>query len=380
MFINFWYPAAISGELTDAPQQVRMLEQDFVLFRDDSGTARCLSSVCVHRGGSLAHGKIKGDCIECPYHGWQFNGEGHCTRVPSMGPEAKIPGRARVDAYPTKERYGLVFAFLGDLPEEERPPIMDIPDYDAEGWHVCAPVSYVWKSTVQRHVENVIDPAHVEYVHGHFGFQGADENYRVPELELEETDWGVGCTEKFWSPEHEEKFMRDVKGETGYMEVGGQSHGPASSRVWLRYDSNRPDRNHQYLFDVPIDAQSLRSFAVIVRNCMLDPDLDESIRSRSLDVAAQDQIVVERMWPPLGSLSAHREVFVPADDVIFRYRQFLKKWEDRGWRIDIDAVERQRGKVAFAIPSPARRKQGGWALDPVPLLPAGDRTAINAAE
>ena len=78
MFINFWYVAEESEKLTDQPLHVRMLGQDFVLFRDSSGTAHCLSNVCVHRGASLAHGKIKGDCVECPYHGWQYGGDGFC--------------------------------------------------------------------------------------------------------------------------------------------------------------------------------------------------------------------------------------------------------------------------------------------------------------
>ncbi|MDH5255312.1 MAG: Rieske (2Fe-2S) protein, partial [Gammaproteobacteria bacterium] len=82
MFINFWYAALRSDQLTDQPVKVRMLGQNFVLFRDTAGKAHCLSNVCVHRGGSLAGGKVKGDRVECPYHGWQFDGAGQCTRIP----------------------------------------------------------------------------------------------------------------------------------------------------------------------------------------------------------------------------------------------------------------------------------------------------------
>ena len=61
MFINFWYPAGISADLTDQPVKRRMLGQNFVLFRDTEGVAHCLSDTCTHRGGSLAGGKMKGD-------------------------------------------------------------------------------------------------------------------------------------------------------------------------------------------------------------------------------------------------------------------------------------------------------------------------------
>ena len=162
MFINFWYVAGKSDDFTDQPVKRRMLGQDFVLFRDADGIARCLSNTCTHRGGSLAGGKTKGNCVECPYHGWQFDGEGRCHRIPSLGPNAKIPARARVDAYPTEERYGLVFAFLGDLPEEERPPIMEIKEYSStrpdEGW--AATVQHFdWDFDYRRSMENGIDPA-----------------------------------------------------------------------------------------------------------------------------------------------------------------------------------------------------------------------------
>ena len=59
MFINFWYAAEESKNLTDEPMHVRLLSQDFVFFRDSSEKAHCLSNVCCHRGASLAHGKIK---------------------------------------------------------------------------------------------------------------------------------------------------------------------------------------------------------------------------------------------------------------------------------------------------------------------------------
>ena len=137
MFMNFWYVAELRENITDTPVKVRMLGFDYVLFRDSAGQAHCLSNLCIHRGASLAHGKVKGDNIECPYHGWQFKGaDGVCAKIPSLGPDAKIPARAKVDSYPVQEKYGLIFAFLGDLPEAERPPIMELPEYGKDGWRL----------------------------------------------------------------------------------------------------------------------------------------------------------------------------------------------------------------------------------------------------
>jgi predicted pyridoxine 5'-phosphate oxidase superfamily flavin-nucleotide-binding protein len=54
------------------------------------------------------------------------------------------------------------------------------------------------------------------------------------------------------------------------------------------------------------------------------------------------------------------------------YREALKEWDANGWRIDTDTVARNRRKVAYAVPGPARRQQKGWVLDSIPLLGAED--------
>ena len=85
MFINFWYPAEQASALGQKPVRVRMLGQNFVLFRDSAGVAHCLSNVCLHRCGSLGDGWVRNDRVVCPYHGWEFNGSGQCERIPSLG-------------------------------------------------------------------------------------------------------------------------------------------------------------------------------------------------------------------------------------------------------------------------------------------------------
>ena len=71
----------------------------------------------------------------------------------------------------------------------------------------------------------------------------------------------------------------------------------------------------------------------------------------------------------------NHEFFVGADSPIARYREFLKEWEARGWRIDSETVAKNRKKVAYAIPSPGRREKKGWILDAVPLRAASGYAA-----
>ena len=83
MYMNFWYPVVRSEDLGTTPQKVRILAHDFVVFRDEQGKPAVLSDTCVHRGASLSGGKCKEDgTVQCPYHGWRFNRDGVCTRIP----------------------------------------------------------------------------------------------------------------------------------------------------------------------------------------------------------------------------------------------------------------------------------------------------------
>ncbi len=379
MFINFWYWAAKSDELTEAPLQRRMLGQDFVLFRDSEGTAHCLSDVCVHRGGSLSHGKFKGDCVECPYHGWQFNGEGACTHIPSMGPDAKIPSRAKINAYPTVERYGLVFTFLGDLPDAERPPIIELPEFGQEGWRDTYQV-FEWDFDYKRSIENGIDSAHNEFVHTtHIAENLADEHYIVPAIDLLDTAWGTGFYSRMPAQPLTEERMRKESGRDGeaVITVGTGHHGP--SCLWTYIHPSETMKIHQYLLETPIDAGRTRLVLLNLRDFMPTPEMDEPVNERNKFVALEDREILLRVRPKITPRTNTKETFVPSDKPIARYREFVKEWEGRGWRIDVDEVEHNEGKVAYAIPSPARRQSKGWALDPIPLLPTAQPQA-KAAE
>ncbi|MBL8642657.1 MAG: aromatic ring-hydroxylating dioxygenase subunit alpha [Rhodospirillaceae bacterium] len=380
MYINFWYPACLSEELTaDKPLYVQMLGCAFVAFRDSAGQAHVLSNICVHRGASLAHGKVKGDAIECPYHGWQFQGsDGVCSKIPSLGKDGKIPARAKVDSYPVQEKYGLVFAFLGDLPEAERPPLMDIPEWGQDGWAITR-MNNTWKANYLRSQENTLDPAHTEFVHPSMGYQGGREDYNVPDLKVIERDWGVGTMTTFVSPDLPSAAMKGVKGEGG-MEAGAGHHGPAHTWTYLHFSPKA--HAHQYSFKRPIDRFNFQSYFIQFRNFKTEAAVDAPMYERSLAVAEQDRVVVERLAPVLTPASSTEEVMVKADLVITKFRERLQEWEDKGWRIDVDKMDALKDKKMFSIPSPARRTTKGWALDPVPLLPAkgaalGERRAAE---
>jgi phenylpropionate dioxygenase-like ring-hydroxylating dioxygenase large terminal subunit len=368
MFINFWYPAEESANLVaGTPLKVRMLGLQFVLWRDGAGRARCAHNTCTHRGGSLGDGKVVGDCIQCPYHGWKFDGAGGCTRIPSLGPLEKVPPLSRLDAYPVEERYGLVFVFLGDLPDPERPTIMPCNEYGAEGWRTLR-MRYRWNASFVRLVENQSDPSHVEYVHAGMGLAGADTNYKVPKINIERTGpWGAGAMVRFQSPALPDEKMRRLQESETRNESGSGYHGASST--WTRVNFSPTNKMHLYLYTVPRDETDLELFLIMNRNCMLEEARDQNFMQRMGVAVEEDRVVVEKLDPAVPSKEALGEFIVPADDIIMHYRAQLIDWEKRGWRIDAEKLHANRGRIAYSIPSPARREAGGeWAVSPVPML------------
>ena len=379
MYINFWYPMATSEDLTDKPLKVRGLGQDFVVFRGEDGKAKCLSNTCTHRGGSLAGGKISGNCIQCPYHGWEFDEEGCVQRIPSLGPDPKIPARTRIDAYPVDERHGIVFAFLGDLSEGERPPIIDVPEWEQEGWKSTLQ-TYTIKGNYERSIENGIDPAHNEFVHDTHGFSGEDQEYHVGEMRIDKvTQWGQGFWHTFQAPPlPDDAEFKEARDGAGDLEAGTGYHGP--SQVWTYIHLTDNNYMHQYLLERPIDEENIAVYLLCMRNCYTDDKYDENVMERNQYVAEQDVVIVNDLHPMLTPDTNTKEFMLPADKCILMYRESLKEWIDKGWKIDTRTVADNALSVAYAIPSPARRDQKGWVLDAIPLKPGSkENTKLKAA-
>jgi phenylpropionate dioxygenase-like ring-hydroxylating dioxygenase large terminal subunit len=376
MYINFWYPIARSNEIiAEKPLKVQLLSLPFVAFRDEQGAAHVLADTCVHRGGSLGTGLVKAGCVVCPYHGWTFNGDGKCVRIPSLGADAKLPARAKVDSYPVQEKYGIVFAFLGDLPESERPPLYDIEEYDTPQWKSQLYVLPL-RTYYERSMENGLDPIHNEFVHP---MQGAP--LMSPELQrnpvpVEDIPWGT----KFYLPFGEKldhnTALASAKTGDRVGAAGSWHQGPNQLVTWI--DLTVTNSFHQYIFEAPMDEGNTRLFFLNMRNWLMEDKHDQRIEDVTLQIVHEDIKVLENLNPVRTPDTNTREILLPGDYALVRYREWLKKWDANGWRIDMKALRAKQGDVAMAIPCPGRRESGNWVLDTVPLIPGGARIQASA--
>ena len=123
----FWQPVCCSHEL--APGRalpIRILGEDFTLYRGQSGTPYLVGHRCAHRGAQLSAGWVEEDSIRCFYHGWKYDGSGQCVEQPAE-PEP-FARKIRIPAYPVREHIGLIFAYLG---EGEPPHFTRYPKFES---------------------------------------------------------------------------------------------------------------------------------------------------------------------------------------------------------------------------------------------------------
>lgn len=178
---RFWHPVYRSEDLpTGHAKPVRIMNEDFTLYRGESGTAYAVAQRCAHRGTQLSVGYVEGDCIRCLYHGWKYDGSGLAVERPGDDPASRRVIRIR--HYPTREYLGLVFVYMG---EGEPPPLLRFPRMEEDG--VLDITVDVMPVNFRYSLEN--DAFHFAFTHRDLleerGLSG------LPEAWSEESDWGI---------------------------------------------------------------------------------------------------------------------------------------------------------------------------------------------
>ena len=379
MLVNLWYVAEWSNAVKDKPVKVKLLGQNFVLFRGADGKVNCLSDVCLHRGGSLAGGKLHDNCVACPYHGWRYNGEGKVTFIPTAGDQGKVPERARIDAYPTEERYGMIWVFLGDLPEEERYPIPPFPEFGDPNWRAVTS-EYTWNASAARVVENGIDMAHASFVHPVFGHPStADKNFIESD---QREEWWATHTCVMHPPQFKDGLLRRfIRKEKQPTRVHPSYYLPGYV-VRLQVDLRPGWQIIMFDANTPVDEFTTRTFAIQVRSFFKQRIFDKGSVKRLKEILLQDAAIVENASPNWLPETLENEMSVVQDKFMSFWRQTRRRHiEEHGWQIDSAALRPHEGFKTFTIPSPGRRERPDlrWTLETVPLkAPIRERKPFDA--
>jgi vanillate O-demethylase monooxygenase subunit len=159
---NAWYPLAWARDIGRTLTTRRVLEEDLVAFRREDGQVAALDDVCPHRLAPLSLGTLRGDAVECGYHGLAFDCTGKCVSAPGM---ARAPTSAQVRSYPTAESMGMIWVWMGDPEKADPSQVFHLPEYDNPNYSVVEGDALPVRANYLSLADNLCDPTHVVYVH-----------------------------------------------------------------------------------------------------------------------------------------------------------------------------------------------------------------------
>ncbi len=372
---RYWQPVALSEELEEQRplKAVKLLGQEMVLFRDESGQLGLVDRDCPHRGADLAFGRIEDGGLRCPFHGWLFNVKGECLETPAEPESSRFRHSIQQGAYPVVERSGIIFAYLG---EGEPPALPEFDCFVAPDTHTFA-FKGRWECNWLQALEVGMDPAHASFLHRFFEdedlsesfgkqFRGASlgtdlpiakvlREYERPEINVDATDYGLRLTTlRQLSPEQTHVRITNVAFPNAFVI-------PMGPEMTITQWHVPVDDHHSYWYSIftsfsqPVDKeqmreQRLKTIELPLYNSRKNKrnhygyDVDEqqtqTYTGMGMDINVHDQWACESM----GSIQDRtREHLGTTDKAIAAYRRML-----------IDAID----TVQTGQPLPARPAAG----------------------
>lgn len=291
---NRWYAIAASREVSSkAPTALRRFGSDLVAWRRVDGSVAVVVDRCPHRGATLSPGKVVGDCIQCPFHGFSFDGNGACTSVPAH-PERPIPKALATPSFEAREGHGLLWLWTGPDPAPETPiPFFDFDGFTHAGSEFCEDVDVHYT----RAVENQLDFPHLPFVH-----ETTIGRFAQTELEVDTEVEG-------------DLIRARVRGQDGIIEFLGPN-------IWRL----QVGAMWQFLAFAPVDDTHMRYYVRAYQRSITMPGaawlFGRIGRVFNRIVLNQDTPVVESQPPHETQLRQPDEVLVPSDQPIIAYRRW----------------------------------------------------------
>lgn len=163
-----WYAVEYTRNLAVGDvKPLHYFGEDLVLFRTESGDAKLLDAYCPHLGAHLGHGGIvKGDNVSCPFHAWEFNGDGYCKNIPYANRvPPRVDGKQAIRSYPVVERNQMIWAWYHPAAAAPSFDVENFPELSSPDWSELETYDWEINTIIQETGENAADIAHFVTVH-----------------------------------------------------------------------------------------------------------------------------------------------------------------------------------------------------------------------
>ena len=317
---GYWHPVAYVSELDDGgPLPVTLLDEPLVLARID-GAVSAFRDICVHRGTALSLGSVDESGLRCGYHGWTYNGEGRCTKIPSR-PDLQIPSRARLTAYLAAEHLGLVWVCLTGDPVY---PLPENPYFGDESFRLVEVEPYNWNCALPRRIENYVDFGHFAWVHD--GVLGDSDHPEVP-------DHSIGRHRNELRFDHPHMAEPPDSGKNKSLDIEGAVEVKLDYRLFMpntilldQYIESVDQRYLLFFSVCPTGRKTCRCFTFMGRDYAFDDATDQEMLDFNALVIGQDLRFVESQRPEELPVDLSAELQIAGvDRVAIEYRRWLRE-------------------------------------------------------
>jgi nitrite reductase/ring-hydroxylating ferredoxin subunit len=178
---RYWMPVLLEHEVpgpNEPPVRVRVVGENFLVWRDADGELGLFDEFCMHRRVSLALARCEGDGLRCVFHGWKFDVHGNVVDMPNVA-EDKRPKNLRAPVYPARLGGGMLWVYLG--PRELEPEFPNYSFMQAPPDHSCA-FRVIWNVNYVQGLESNLDSSHIGILHNNFAFFGERRERAAPDL------------------------------------------------------------------------------------------------------------------------------------------------------------------------------------------------------
>ena len=280
-FANVWTPVVEASALGHKPLSVELAGERVVLFRDTAGRAAALLDRCPHRGVALSLGTVNATgCLECPFHGWAFRGDGGCDHIPFSDMPEQNRQHYAATSFPLREIGGLLWVFTGQDPagtEPESPLALLDPN-----WHTWV-YEATWNTHWTRAMENMLDSVHVPFVHyRNFGgeLRARMRKDSVLRTDIEPQPWGA-------------VFSNALDGEASRTILSWRRPNGMELRIPVPLGERR-----MHVYCVPLGGNRTRMILVNARNYRRGTLISKFLDRDNSTIFEEDRVVVESAQPP----------------------------------------------------------------------------------
>jgi phenylpropionate dioxygenase-like ring-hydroxylating dioxygenase large terminal subunit len=327
---NTWYPLTWSRGVGRSLSSHPIIGERVVVFRSTEGRVVAMEDACPHRLLPLSMGKLKGDQIECGYHGLTFDCAGSCTRVPGQD---MIPPSAKVRTYPTHENMGMVWIWMGDPALADTSKVFDLPQYHSAEWSAVEGDALEIKANYLSLADNLCDPAHVSFVHLSTLGTAASEDIPVQHQEYP----GKLLTWRWVLDSPAIPLFAKLGRFSGNVDRWHYYHYHAPSIAVIDFGSAAANTGAQdgggegrvqifaCHFITPVDEETSIDHWLHVKNFQADDALNRSLSDSFREAFAEDKAILEAIQLNEKRLAGRKTIKIAIDAAPRRMRRMIEK-------------------------------------------------------